>query len=299
MLNLKLMLRSTLVAGGFAMLSACSSVNDEQVSEVDQVRTRYENLASNEQVNQYAPLALENAKESLHKLEGYVEDGKSDFTIDNQMAMTRTQLDIVDETLRYKLAQSYIDDADSTRKDILLQARTNEAINAKRQAREMEQKANQLQNRASQLESDLANASIKADSLKDQLDAKQTERGMILSLKNILFETNKAKLLPGYENTLEKVSEFLNEYPERDLVVEGHTDSTGEAAYNKTLSKQRAQAVEQALVEYGVDDSRISVKGMGEEAPIASNDTREGRQLNRRVDIVIENKMQKDSVATN
>ncbi|MCG3760733.1 OmpA family protein [Vibrio cincinnatiensis] len=101
------------------------------------------------------------------------------------------------------------------------------------------------------------------------------------------FAVNSAKLNEESKEQLSDLVLFLNEYPQANVIVTGHTDSSGSAAYNQTLSEKRAKAVADAIVERGIEPSRISWKGEGESKPIASNATAHGRELNRRVDIVI------------
>ncbi len=116
---------------------------------------------------------------------------------------------------------------------------------------------------------------------------RQGKRGLIISLSDILFDIGKAELAPGTKENLSKLAEILRDFPDKNILVEGHTDNTGDQAFNKRLSEDRAYAVMSLLISKSVKPERISAKGYGMEKPIASNKTREGRQRNRRVDIVI------------
>ncbi len=120
-----------------------------------------------------------------------------------------------------------------------------------------------------------------------ELNAKQTSRGLVLTLGDVLFESGKAKLLPGSERAIEQLATFLEENPDREVLIEGHTDNVGSATFNIDLSLRRAEAVADALVARGIDASRIHTRGYGEIYPVASNKTAAGRQQNRRVEIVI------------
>lgn len=120
-----------------------------------------------------------------------------------------------------------------------------------------------------------------------ELNAKKTERGMVITLGDVLFNTNKAQLSAGGINNVTKLADFLNKYPQRKVMIEGHTDSTGSASYNQALSERRAEAVQKALAEMGIDGGRIAMRGYGESSPVANNETAAGRQLNRRVEIVL------------
>lgn len=157
----------------------------------------------------------------------------------------------------------------------------------------------QQQNQQAQVQADTANAKA-ADSdaqtmqaqqqntaLLAALDAKQTERGMVLTLGSVLFDSNDADLSASGERSLDKLVQFLHDNPKRNVRVEGYTDSTGTASYNQDLSKRRAEAVSSALVDDGVDSQRTASEGFGEGFAVASNKTASGRQQNRRVEIVI------------
>ncbi|OEU51079.1 MAG: hypothetical protein BA871_11350, partial [Desulfuromonadales bacterium C00003096] len=104
---------------------------------------------------------------------------------------------------------------------------------------------------------------------------------------DVLFDVNSYALKPGGYDELQRVAQVLNNYPQTNILIAGHTDSTGSEAYNQKLSEQRAMAVKNMLVGYGVSAMRLTTIGFGEAKPIASNVTESGRQLNRRVAITI------------
>lgn len=135
-------------------------------------------------------------------------------------------------------------------------------------------------------------ARIEAEELQrqiDMLEAEATERGLVLTLGDVLFATGSAEIQGGTNQNLEKLVNFLNQYPDRRVLIEGHTDNVGSAAFNQNLSRQRAESVRNFLTERGIDSQRLSVTGYGFERPIASNDSATGRQQNRRVEVVIQN----------
>lgn len=120
------------------------------------------------------------------------------------------------------------------------------------------------------------------------LQAEKTDRGMVMTLGDVLFETGKADLMPGAMNTINRLAQFMRQYSDKKLQIEGHTDSIGSASFNLRLSEDRANAVRTALLAEGVSNSRMETIGFGMGRPVATNATAEGRQRNRRVEIVIQ-----------
>ena len=116
---------------------------------------------------------------------------------------------------------------------------------------------------------------------------RETSRGIVISLSDILFDVNRATLKPGAESNVRRIAAILQQYPDRKIAVEGHTDATGSDAYNQTLSEQRAASVRAALIAGGVPEDQISSVGFGKTQPVATNDTPAGRQQNRRVEIIV------------
>lgn len=123
----------------------------------------------------------------------------------------------------------------------------------------------------------------------DALKAKPTDRGLVLTLGDVLFESGRAELKPGATSNLGQLVAFLAKYPSRTVAIEGHTDSVGGDDYNLGLSQRRADSVRSHLVSRGVDAARIIATGAGESAPVASNESAAGRQQNRRVEVIISN----------
>ena len=120
------------------------------------------------------------------------------------------------------------------------------------------------------------------------LQAEKTDRGMVMTIGDVLFATGKADLMPGAMSTIIRLAQFMKQYPEKKLQIEGHTDSTGSASLNLRLSEDRANAVRNVLLAEGVSIQRIQTIGYSMSRPVATNDTVEGRQRNRRVEIVIQ-----------
>ena len=133
-------------------------------------------------------------------------------------------------------------------------------------------------------------AQAERDALQNELadlKARQTERGLVLTIGDVLFEVNKADLIAGATNNLKPLVAAMESRPDQNLIIEGHTDSTGTRDYNMGLSMRRAQAVADFLIDHGISADRIVTRGLGPDVPVAGNDTSTGRQLNRRVEVIL------------
>jgi outer membrane protein OmpA-like peptidoglycan-associated protein len=159
-------------------------------------------------------------------------------------------------------------------------------LESKAQAEKAEQARREAEARAREAEKTKADVE---QFLKDlsELQAKQTERGIVLTLSDVLFAFGRADLSPGAVRNVDKLASFLEKHPERNVLIEGHTDSIGSDEFNLVLSQRRADAVKDVLLAKGISPDRILTKGYGKQFPVASNDTDSGRQLNRRVEVVI------------
>lgn len=119
-----------------------------------------------------------------------------------------------------------------------------------------------------------------------ELNARPTPRGMVVTLGDVLFNTGQSQLLAGASSNMERLADFMKANPEQAANIEGHTDSVGSASANYALAQRRADAVMSALVNLGVSSNRLSTRALGADSPVSSNDTETGRQMNRRVEIV-------------
>jgi outer membrane protein OmpA-like peptidoglycan-associated protein len=159
-----------------------------------------------------------------------------------------------------------------------LNSRTREADSAKMDAANAKDDANNARADNEELRRQMA-----------ELNAKETERGLVVTLGDMLFETGKSNLKGNAVNDLAKLSNFLKAYPDRSLLIEGHTDSVGSEDNNMSLSQRRADSVRVFLVQQGVNSNRLSSYGKGESSPISDNESVAGRSLNRRVEVIITN----------
>jgi len=193
------------------------------------------------------------------------------------------------------ISQATAEDAQRAREEVA-QAQQREA-QSQRTAQQARQEANQAKALAasSVTAADLARreadlATEQADSLRRQLEnlqLRQTESGVVVTLGDVLFESGQTDLREEAHSSLVEVVDLLQSEPDKKIRIEGHTDSTGESETNLQISERRANSVFNALVSLGVDQERFAVAGMGEDFPIASNETDEGRDQNRRVDVIL------------
>lgn len=266
--------RILVVATLTAALAACSSA-PERNSALDQARDRYAAAQTNQQINALAPDELKSAGESLRVAEKALTDSSPVTTVDHLAYMTAQRVVIAEQTASSRASQAITSGAAAERDTMRLSMRTAEADTAQRQLAQSQQDVQRSDARISSLESELK-----------ELNAKETPRGMVVTLGDVLFRTGQSQLQPASANDIAKLADFFRRNPERTASIEGHTDSVGSANANYNLSERRANAVMTALVRQGVPADRLRTRGFGEDNPTASNDNTTGRQLNRRVEIV-------------
>lgn len=258
------------------LLGACSSVQTTNL--LEQTRSDYRAVQNNPQAAKYAPLQLKQADDAMAKANAAAADNQSAEEVDKLAYLAKQKIAVTQEMVKQKSAESSIVGAGRERDQMRLDQRTIEADRAREATEIAKGKTADAQRRAAQLEAQLA-----------ELSAKKTERGMVITLSDVLFQIDRAVLNEDGLNTSRKLARVLEENPERTVLIEGFTDSTGSTAHNQRLSERRATSVRLALQRMGVDRSRIAIRGFGESYPIAGNDTREDRQLNRRVEIILSN----------
>jgi outer membrane protein OmpA-like peptidoglycan-associated protein len=269
-------------------LGACATTQAPNPA-LEAARTAVQTAEADPNVNRYAPLDLQAAQNELQVAQNAYNNRKPEEV--GQPAYMATQ----DARLAQARAAAKADDArvaqgQSERDQIMLQARTREADNAKMAAANAKQEATTAKQEATtaMMQRDQANEEMaKVQSELDALKATQTPRGMVLTLGDVLFDTGRSELKPGATRKLDQLAQFLAEHPDRRVQIDGFTDSVGTDSYNEELSQQRADAVKAALITRGISPSRIGTEGYGKAYPVASNNDSGGRQMNRRVEVVI------------
>jgi len=273
-----------------AILSGCSSVSVPQNSSLTVAHSSYNSARSDSQVTNLAAVELKEAGDSLSKADNALSKGESADTVNHLAYIANQQVGVAQETAKRKAAELAVTNASAKRNEVRLEARTAEADAAKQQvaiAQEtVDQQAAELAAASANAEHDQALIAQQEMQLKE-LNAKKTERGMVITLGDVLFRTNKAQLESGGMHNVQKLADFLKQYPQHKVLVEGYTDSTGSDSLNQELSDRRADAVRMALIDMGISSDRVTTRGYGKAFPVAGNDTSAGRQLNRRVEIIL------------
>lgn len=202
------------------------------------------------------------------------------------------QVAIMRESADQQAAALEIGRAKAERDQTLLESKTAETNAAKQELAVMEQTADQqavaLAVASDNAERDQALIAQQEMQL-TALNAQKTERGLVMTLGDVLFSTNNAQLGSDGMRNMQQLADFLKQYPQYKALVEGYTDSTGTGSLNQELSDRRANVVRTALIDMGISGNRVATHGYGEAFPIASNDTAASRQLNRRVEIILSN----------
>lgn len=243
------------------LLSACASTPDESPA-LEEARAAYSSALDDSEIARNGLSHLRDAERALDEGERLLKDGGSEEALGHQVYLANRHLDIAREKALRAGLEDELTAAERRRDDLRIRI-------GERRAQEAEMQARMLREQM------------------DRLQAEQTERGMVMTLGDLLFDIDEAELKPEGERTVQKLSDFMQEYTNYRVRVEGYTDSTGEADYNQQLSLRRAEAVRDELTADGIAGDRIEVKGFGEEYPEATNQTAAGRQENRRVEIVI------------
>ncbi|SDV03267.1 OmpA family protein [Pseudomonas mucidolens] len=232
-------------------LAACSTPPN---ANLENARTNYTALQANPQATKIAALETKDAGEWLDKAEKAYRDKEDEKKVDQLAYLTNQRVEVAKDTIALRESEAKLKNAGDQRARALLEAR---------------------------------DAQIKQ--LQNSLNAKQTERGTLVTFGDVLFATNKADLKSSGLGNINKLAQFLQENPDRKVIVEGYTDSTGSDAYNQTLSERRATSVQVALIKMGVNPGRIVTAGYGKAYPVADNASVSGRAMNRRVEVTISN----------
>jgi outer membrane protein OmpA-like peptidoglycan-associated protein len=255
-------------------MGACASVPKTNLA-LENARSAVRSAESDPNVSKYAALDLHSARDELADAEAAaLRRDEPAIAQPAYLAAQTAHLAQLKATAKANDARVAAGQAD--RDQIQLRARTREVNTALTARDDAAQKANQATQQAAALQAEV-----------DALKAKPTDRGLVLTLGDVLFETGRADLSAGASRNLDRLVQFLTDHPERRVEIDGYTDSVGTDSFNLDLSQRRADTVRSVLINRGIDPSRVATRGYGKDFGVASNAESAGRQLNRRVEIVI------------
>lgn len=257
-----------------AVLAGCASA-PQRSEELEQARLEVNNLGQEPLAQQAASKDLDAARKSLQDADTALHDKQPPVVVDHYAYLARRHAEAGEARVSEARSRQEVAKAQTERQSIVVDARTRDAQNA-------QAAAERARNEAAATQAQLANAQ---QQLAD-LQAKKTDRGMVVTLGDVLFDTGQSTLKPGADLAINRLATYLSANPDTKVLIEGHTDSRGSDIYNEGLSERRAQAVSTALESRGVPAGRVQTAGRGKSFPVATNDTPEGRQQNRRVEII-------------
>lgn len=294
-----------------AVVAGCASAELEQAAKAQLVhaQTAYRQAQSDPSVQAHAQLQLADAQKAVQA----AEQAKSPEEMQQLGYLAERKAQIASTVGATRKIEQDTQQLSKETGDILLQKRERElkasraeAEDARKateaRARDADTKAREAEQARAQAESARVQADAEAKARAAEqartatltreltdLKAQQTERGLVLTVGDVLFATGKAEVAAGGLRSIDKLAAFLKQNPKRSLLIEGHTDNTGPEDFNLKLSQQRADAVKYALTSRGVASDRITTKGYGPKYPAVGNDSAAGRQQNRRVEVVVLN----------
>ncbi len=301
-----------------AVVTGCASpdLGPAAKAQLERAQIAYRQAQADPNVQSYAQLRLSEAQKAIQAAEqakdaeemlhlGYVAEKKAQIastagairkTEQDTQQLGKETSDILlqkrDREVKAARAEAEAKGREAEQARIAAEAR---ARDAEAKAREAEQARAQAEQARAQAETEAqarAAEQAKTAALSKELSdlkAQQTDRGIVLTVGDVLFATGKAEVAPGGQRSVDKLAEFLKKNPKRNVLIEGHTDNTGNEDFNLKLSQQRADAVRDLLVARGIATERITTKGYGPKYPLVVNDTPSGRQQNRRVEVVVLN----------
>lgn len=278
----------TTAMGLAVALSACATLPQPNPA-LENARAAVQAAEADPNVNKYAPLDLDRAKKDLAAAEDAALH-HHDAEIAQPAYLAAQNARIAQAHGAAKADDARVAAGQTERERIVLAARTREAENAKASAANSQAVAAAALSERDQANQDAAQAQQEAAQAQAELEALKatpTSRGLVLTLGDVMFDTGKSQLKSGGMRKIDQLAQFLTEHPQRRVEIDGFTDSVGSDAYNEELSQRRADAVRAALVSRNVGPARISTEGFGKAYPVASNNDSGGRQLNRRVEVVI------------
>lgn len=295
---MKTIAQLTALAAAAALFAGCASAPTVTPG-LQQARTTVRSAEADPAVLKYAALDVKKAADSLRRAEELSAKREAPADIDSAAYIAATQARTALALAKAQTDEDAIKAAEADRERARADANANRANVAQNQAATAQvaaasasAEANAARQQAASAQADAAQAQAQAAQLARELadlQAKQTDRGMLVTLGDVLFETGRAEIRPAAQASIAKLANYLKQHADRRVLIEGFTDSTGSDATNMALSERRSQAVAEALRSQGVDPARVATRGYGEQYPVASNSSTSDRAMNRRVEVYISN----------
>ncbi len=262
-------MKKLLFLGVISTVAAGCATAPQRSEPVEQARAEIQTLAQDPLAEQAAGRDLESARKSLDQADLALHQRRRPVEVDHLAYLALRHAQAGEARVAEERAHQEVSQAQSEREKTLAEARRREVNAARNQAAA-------AQAQLSRAEQQLAD-----------LQAKETDRGTVVTLGDVLFDTGQATLKPGADEKINRLATYLRDNPRIKVLIEGHTDSRGSDEYNEALSERRARAVKAALESSGIPAEQIETVGRGKAFPVASNDTAAGRQQNRRVEVVL------------
>lgn len=302
-------IRKTLLGLGVVsvFIAGCASAPKSPAGSAN-VRQQLTQLQTDAELAVLAPLAIKDAEQAVMLAEQAEKDAA---LAAHRVVMAERKVAMANAQAKTRQLELQRDALSQRRDEVRLNARTREANMARADAtqsradasdarsatEQAKQQAMLAANREQVALSAARTARLQAEEASQEavdlrselaeLNARPSDRGLVVTLGDVLFDSGQASLKKGSNNHLDKLAQFLNTYPKRSVQIEGHTDDVGSESANMLLSQRRADSVKSFLVAQGIAGSRLGASGKGESAPLASNVTVDGRQQNRRVEVII------------
>ena len=277
------------VAGACVIALAACATTPQRNDQIEQARSEVQSLSAEPLAQQAAAQDLDAARMSLQQADAAWQRKDPPPVVDHLAYMARRHAEAGEARVAEARSRQEVASAQDERNQILLESREHQAQSAQAAAAAAQEQAANAQAAAQNARTQAEMAQQQLADAQQQLadlQAKKTDRGVVVTLGDVLFDTGKATLKPGASLELTRLATYLQANPDTKILIEGHTDSRGSDAYNEELSERRAQAVATELSARGVQAAQLQTAGRGKAYPVASNDTPEGRQQNRRVEIV-------------
>lgn len=291
---MKIIIHLLVVACAGILGSCAATVPNELVSAREAYRR-----ASSGSAAQVAPAQLQVANQALAEAEQAFRNGAVPYRTRDLAYVAQRKSQLAEATasitLEHESQTRAKDDYEATQGEIVLKAK--EDLNESRMALAASKRSGEITaDRLAFEQRARTAADLRATDAQDSLArlavVKQEPRGMVVTLSgSVLFASNQSTLLPDARARIDQVADVLLTTSERNLTIEGHTDSQGSASHNLDLSQRRADTIRDYLVQRGYEPDRIQAHGLGKGHPIADNASAEGRANNRRVEIVIEREL--------